>query len=94
MQNTVKERLILYLKYKKIGQKAFALSCGLSAGFVNSISKSIQPDTLHRITMQYQDLNSGWLLTGEGDMLKANFSNMIMQAYKDENSINYLNLFN
>lgn len=70
MGETVKERLIAFLKHKNIGQVKFAETVGLSRGFVNSISKSIQPKTLHRITEQYPELNPGWLLTGEGEMLK------------------------
>lgn len=70
MGETVKERLIEFLKYKKIGQAKFAAVVGLSRGFVNSISKSIQPKTLDKISMQYPELNKGWLLTGEGNMLK------------------------
>lgn len=70
MGETVKERLIEFLKYKKIGQAKFAAVVGLSRGFVNSISKSIQPKTLDKISMQYPELNKGWLLTGEGQMIK------------------------
>lgn len=66
---TVKERLIEYLKFKRIGQVRFAESVGLSRGFVSNISKSIQPGTLERISKQYPDLNKGWLLTGEGKMI-------------------------
>ena len=69
---TVKERLILFLKYKEIGQKKFADTVGLSAGYVNAIRNSIQPATLDRISMHFPDLNTGWLLTGEGAMLKEN----------------------
>lgn len=67
---SVKERLIKYLKVKKIGQKRFALSIGRSSGYVNAISKSIQPATIHSISMRYPDLNIEWLMTGEGEMLK------------------------
>ncbi|MBP1638944.1 MAG: hypothetical protein H6Q17_527 [Bacteroidetes bacterium] len=67
---TVKDRLIQFLKYKHISQAKFALSVGLSGGFVNSIRKSILPNTLSRIAVQYPDLNTGWLITGEGGMLK------------------------
>ena len=66
---TVKERLIEFLKFKRIGQVRFAESVGLSRGFVSNISKSIQPGTLERISKQYPDLNKGWLLTGEGKMI-------------------------
>lgn len=73
---TVKERLILFLKYKEIGQKKFADTVGLSAGYVNAIRNSIQPATLDRISMHFPELNTGWLLTGEGEMLKDNRINL------------------
>ncbi|MDD3479988.1 MAG: hypothetical protein PHI42_06350 [Paludibacteraceae bacterium] len=69
METTVKQRLIEFLTYKKIGQKKFAETCGLSSGYVNAIRKSIQPDKINRIAMQFPDLNTGWLLTGNGEML-------------------------
>lgn len=82
MEATVKERLINYLKFKNISQKRFADTTGLSSGYVNAIKKSIQPDTLHRISMYFPDLNTGWLITGEGAMLKEstinNSSNVII----------------
>lgn len=68
---SVKERLIEYIKFKRISARKFSISIGVSPGYVNSISKSIQPDKLNRITVQYPDLNPEWLLTGEGEMLKA-----------------------
>jgi hypothetical protein len=74
MEQTVKQRLTLFLEYKKIGQVKFSEIVGLSRGFVNNISKSIQPKTLLRITKQFPELNTGWLLTGEGEMLKDNVS--------------------
>jgi len=67
---SVKERLIEFLKHEKLGQKRFAQMVGLSDGYVNAIRKSIQPDTLHKISMCFPNLNTGWLITGEGDMLK------------------------
>lgn len=69
MESTVKERLIRYLKYKRITQREFARSVGLSDGYVNAIRQSIQPDTTNKIAMQYPDLNLGWLLTGTGAMI-------------------------
>lgn len=68
---TVKQRLIYFLKHKGIGQKAFARIVGLSDGYVNAIRVSIQPDSLHKISMHFPELNTGWLLTGEGSMLKS-----------------------
>ncbi len=66
---SVKERLIQFIKYKNIGQSAFEKIVGLSNGYVNNIRKSIQPDKVQRIALKYPDLNTGWLMTGNGEML-------------------------
>jgi phage repressor protein C with HTH and peptisase S24 domain len=68
--DSVKQRLISFLKHEKISQRAFEISVDLSNGYVNNINKSIQPDKVQRITLRYPNLNTGWLLTGDGEMLK------------------------
>ena len=72
---TVKQRLIDYIKYKKISKIEFGRQIGVSSAFVTSIIKSIQPDKIERITLKYPDLDIGWLLTGNGEMLKENNEN-------------------
>lgn len=67
---TVKERIRSYIKYKGINASEFGRSIGVSAAYISSMVKSIQPDKLKRITLEYPDLNTEWLLTGEGSMLK------------------------
>lgn len=67
---TVKERLKKYIEYKGLSMRKFCLSIGVSTGYVNNINQSIQPAKIDSITIQYPDLNTGWLLTGEGSMLK------------------------
>ena len=69
---SVKERLIRYLAYKKLGQARFEKSIGVSNGFVNNIRSSIQPDRLQKIAQLYPELNIAWLMVGElgGKMLK------------------------
>lgn len=66
----VKERLIQYIKFKELTNSEFCRSIGVSAAFISSMVKSMQPDKIERITLNYPDLNTGWLLTGEGEMLK------------------------
>lgn len=70
MLNTVKERLTQYLKLKKISKTSFGKSIGVSNSFVSSMRKSIAPDKIQSIALNYPDLNIEWLLTGEGAMLK------------------------
>ena len=82
---SVKERLMEFLSYEGIGQKRFAESIGMSSGYVNAIRKSIQPGTIHKIAMQYPNLNTGWLLTGEGEMIKD--ESISQNAYGDNNQI-------
>lgn len=68
---TVKERLIEYISYKKISKSDFCRTIGVSTAFVSSMRISIQPDKVKSIALNYPDLNTGWLLTGEGEMLKS-----------------------
>ena len=67
---TVKERLIAYLDYKKVSKSYFGRSIGVSSAYVTSMRKSIDPEKLQSIAKNYPDLNTGWLMTGEGEMLK------------------------
>lgn len=67
---TVKERLKSFIKHKKISVRAFESTCGLSYGFVGNMRNSMQPSKVTKITHCFPELNMGWLLTGEGEMLK------------------------
>ena len=69
---SVKERLVRYLAYKKMGQAKFEKSIGVSNGFVNNIRSSIQPERLQKIAQLYPELNIAWLMVGDlgGKMLK------------------------
>lgn len=70
MENTVKQRLKKFIKSKGISERQFCLQIGASPAFVANIVQSIQPNRVNSITNQFPDLNTGWLLTGEGEMLK------------------------
>lgn len=68
--NTVKERLKGFIEYKGISVRSFESTCGLSYGYVGNMRQSIQPDKVKNIAHHFPELNTGWLLTGEGEMLK------------------------
>lgn len=67
---SVKERLKAFIKSRKMGQGAFEKEVGLSNGYVNNIRQSIQPDKLQKIALRFPELNTGWLMTGDGEMIK------------------------
>ncbi len=70
MTNSVKERLIAFINYKGISKNKFEILCGLSKRYVSNISKSISPDVAKRISLNFPELNMGWILTGDGEMLE------------------------
>jgi hypothetical protein len=72
MQNTttIKQRLAQYLEYLGIGQAKFAEIIGVSRGFANNVGDSIRTENLEKIKNHFPELNTIWLLTGEGEMLK------------------------
>lgn len=66
-----KERIILYLKNKGIGQTAFESNTGLSRGVLAQKS-GLNATSLEKILLACDDLNPEWLITGKGEMLKSN----------------------
>lgn len=67
---TIKQRLIEFAKSQEKSVRAFEIKAGLNVGYVNKIRQSIQPDKLEKIIHNYPQLNAGWLMTGDGDMLQ------------------------
>lgn len=65
-----KERLKTFISSINLTNSAFEKSLGLSNGYINSMRKGLGYDKLEQLSNLYVDLNMGWLLTGEGEMLK------------------------
>lgn len=87
-RKTIKERLVEFMAYLKISTYAFEKSCGLSQGYVRNISKSIQPDKVERISRVYPQLNAGWLMTGEGSMIKEKHDSVNTNSIGDNSNGN------
>ena len=68
---TVKDRLLIYIKYLGIGQSKFEKLCGLSNGYINNSKGNFGSANIEDILKACDDLNRSWLLTGEGEMLKS-----------------------
>lgn len=67
--NTVKGRLMTYLKFKRITQVEFCKAIDVASTYIAVIRKSIPADKVNRIVAKYPDLNREWLLYGEGEMI-------------------------
>lgn len=65
----LKERFDAFIKYKSLSRRKFQERIGVSNSYIQNISKGISNDILNRITIQYPELNTNWLLTGEGEMI-------------------------
>ena len=74
MADSVKQRLIKFLRYKDISNSVFEKTCGMGNGYVNSIRKGIGTEKLKNITLTYPELNREWLLYGEGSMLNEGYT--------------------
>lgn len=68
-QNTVKSRLLEYLKAKRISQTEFTRNIGVSSTYIGAMRKGIPAEKLRIISRQYPDLNREWLLYGDGEMI-------------------------
>jgi hypothetical protein len=70
MELTVKDRISEFIKFKNISVRKFERMCGLSNGYINGIDQTIMPDKMSKISLIFPDLSTGWVLSGEGKMLK------------------------
>lgn len=63
------ERILKFIEYKGISVNAFEKSISKSTNYVRN-SKSFTSNVLAEIMNIYPELNIGWLITGNGEMLK------------------------
>ncbi|UZO82452.1 hypothetical protein NBT05_08250 [Aquimarina sp. ERC-38] len=72
-KNTILDRVIIFADYLNISLRSFSLSIGASPGYLHrlqSAKSNIGGDFIEKIIQLYPQLNSTWLVTGEGTMLK------------------------
>lgn len=66
----IKGRFLEFISYKQLSKRKFQESIGVSNSYIQNISNGIGAEVLQRIKASYPELNTDWLMTGEGDMLK------------------------
>lgn len=69
MDATIKGRLTAYLRLKGVNNSEFGRRIGVSNSYISAMRKSIQPEKVKRIALEFPDLSIDWLITGEGSML-------------------------
>ena len=71
MKKTVKQRLMEFIIYKGISQGKFERLCEMSNGYLNNLKKTLGAEKLQNVIRAFPELNTEWLLYGEGDMIKS-----------------------
>jgi hypothetical protein len=66
--NTTKQRILIFIKYKGISTRKFETMCGFGNGSVNNTDFK-KLESLKKILTAFPELNQDWLLFGEGEML-------------------------
>lgn len=67
---SVKDRLLDFVAYTGLSRRKFQERINVSNSYIQNISEGIGADVMNRISIQFPDLNTSWLLTGEGEMIK------------------------
>ena len=66
----IKERILQFIQYKGISRYRFYKECGITRGVLDKKS-GISEDNIAKFIAFYPEIRQGWLLTGEGPMLKS-----------------------
>ena len=69
LTNTLKERVIFFLKFCDISKAEFSRLSGTSFSYVSSIKKNISVDKVQALRKLNKNLSLDWLLLNEGEML-------------------------
>ena len=90
-QNSVKNRLLDFLKYKGISQSKFEQQCGISNGYVNNIRKGRKNEMFDKkIAPNFPELSKAWLLLGEGSMLVPQIEEVVPEEEDEDDLVLFL----
>lgn len=66
----MRDRLRAYIRHKGLTEYRFCKEVGLAPSFLHAQDSGLSPRSLKKIGAAYPDLNTKWVATGDGDMLK------------------------
>lgn len=70
MVETVKDRLLRFLRAEGISNSQFSRDMGVSAAYLGAMRKSMPEVKVAKMMQVYPHLNRDWLLYGEGEMYR------------------------
>lgn len=79
-QSPVKERLVTFIKFKKISIRSFERVCEFPQGYINTLISAPKPEKLEVIKKNYPELSIQWLMVGEGEMLVKGYEDLVIPA--------------
>lgn len=74
-----KDRLLMFLKEKKLGQSRFEGIVGIGNGYITKSGGSIGSNVIAKIALKFPELNTEWLITGEGSMIRSAADEMVSE---------------
>ena len=78
----------MFVAHTKLSKRKFQERIGVSNSYIQNISESIGADVMNRISIQFPELNTGWLLTGEGEMLRSAITQKVGDIHGDAQGVN------
>jgi hypothetical protein len=84
--SNIKERILYLTDYYKISKELFFENIGMTYGSFKGSAKErpLNSDAIVKILSIYTEINSDWLLTGNGSMLKKDYQDFIVVPDKSE----------
>lgn len=73
-KQTVKDRLMMFIAQIGVSMNSFEIKSGLSVGYMRQLRKEPSREKIKSIILAFPQLNEEWLLTGEGEMLRSNYT--------------------
>lgn len=82
IQMSIRQRLKDFLTYMKLSEGAFEKKVDVSKGYVSNVKGGIGSTTLLKISKHFPELNTKWLINGEGPMIWSGSNELNEQEIK------------
>ncbi|MBD5232148.1 MAG: hypothetical protein HDS66_08375 [Bacteroidales bacterium] len=75
--DAIQDRLTRFISSLNSSVLSFENRCGIAPGTVSKMTANSRPKTFNKISDAFPQLNIDWLKTGEGEMLRTNYTQTI-----------------